>query len=86
MSFSASINVAIEQLDKLAHSGELSEDDKDVLFGKLYAIEMDQKRGAKKSELWGKIGNTLKWLGDKSVQVGIAALPYIIAALQNAPQ
>ena len=86
VSIQMNIDIVIEQIEKLEQSGELSEEDKDILVGKLSAIERDKKKGAKKAELWGKVANTLKWIADKGVQVGIATLPYIFAALQNAPQ
>ena len=57
---------------------ELSGEDKEVLTGKL--ASMSTKKD--KSEKWEKIKDILKWLADKGVDAGIAALPYIAQAIQ----
>ena len=53
----------------------LSKDDKEVLNGKLASLSaMKEKDKTTKRE---KAKEILKWIADKSVDVGIAALPYI---------
>ncbi len=58
----------------------LSQDDKEQLEGKLTKIKTEKD----KSKLWEKAQSALKWIADKGVEVGIAALPYIVEALKNA--
>lgn len=57
----------------------LSAEGKDVLSGKLATISAEKDKQSK----WDKVKDVLKWLGDKSVEVGIAALPYIAEALKQ---
>lgn len=58
----------------------LSQDDKELLEGKLTKINTEKN----KSKLWEKVQSALKWIADKSIEVGIAALPYIAEAIKNA--
>ena len=57
---------------------ELSAEDKDILSGKIAAISSEKD----KEKRWEKVSGTLKWIADKGIQVGIAALPYIAKALE----
>ena len=56
----------------------LNAEGKDVLSGKLATISAEKDKQSK----WDKVKDVLKWLGDKSVEVGIAALPYIAETLK----
>ncbi len=56
----------------------LSAEDKDILSGKLAAISSEKN----KEKRWEKVSGTLKWIAEKGIQVGIAALPYITKALE----
>lgn len=56
----------------------LSAEDKDILSGKLAAISSEKD----KEKRWEKVSVTLKWIAEKGIQVGIAALPYIAKALE----
>ena len=56
----------------------LSAEDKDILSGKLAAISSEKD----KEKRWEKVSGTLKWIAEKGIQVGIAALPYIAKALE----
>lgn len=56
----------------------LNAEEKDALSGKLAIISAEKDKQSK----WDKVKDVLKWLGDKSVEVGIAALPYIAQALK----
>ncbi len=58
----------------------LSQDEKELLEGKLTKISTEKD----KSKLWEKAQSALKWIADKGIEVGIAALPYIAEALKNA--
>ena len=52
-------------------SNELKE-----LEEKLSAIEVARTSG-NKEKIVGKVGNVLKYIADKGIEVGIAALPYL---------
>ncbi len=56
----------------------LSAEDKDILSGKLAAISSEKD----KEKRWEKVSGSLKWIAEKGIQVGIAALPYIAKALE----
>lgn len=56
----------------------LSAEDKDILSGKIAAISSEKN----KEKLWEKVSGALKWIAEKGIQVGIAALPYIAKALE----
>ena len=43
--------------------------------------ELEESNGKQKNTVWGKAKKILAWLGDKAVDVGIAVLPYIMAAI-----
>lgn len=56
----------------------LGNEEKELLMGKLAAISTEKDKSTK----WDKIKGVLKWIGDKGIEVGIAALPYIAEALK----
>ena len=88
MKANIAINIELEEvIEIINHIPEdcLSVEDKDTLAGKLAQLEMLSKAKKDKKTVWDKAGSILKWVGDKSVQVGVAALPYIMKALENAP-
>lgn len=58
----------------------LSQDEKEMLEGKLSKLNTEKD----KSKLWGKAQSVLKWIADKGIEVGIAALPYIVESLKKA--
>lgn len=72
MSLESVINVVNELPTEM-----LTDEDKEILSGKLANISAEKD----KSKRWEKVGNALKWIADKSVDVGKAALPYIIKAI-----
>lgn len=55
----------------------LSDGEKETLSGKLVSISVEKDKLKK----WEKVGNALRWIADKGVEVGIAALPYIAQAI-----
>lgn len=76
------IRLSFEQV--ISHIQEMSKDnlsneEKDVLCGKLTAIEMAKDKNSR----WEKVKDTLKWIAEKGIEVGIAALPYIAKALEG---
>ncbi len=81
-SLNASIQTTLEitqqQIDSLPDS-LLSDDEKDLLRGKLMRIE----EAPDKPTRWEKAKNALKWIAEKSIEVGTAALPYIVEALKK---
>lgn len=72
-----SLEQVVESINQIPDT-ELSSEDKEVLTGKL--ASMSTKKD--KSERWEKAKSILKWLADKGVDAGIAALPYIAQAIQ----
>ena len=68
---------AINNIQSLPEA-ELSAEDKDILSGKIASISSEKD----KENRWKKVSDTLKWIAEKGIQVGIAALPYIAKALE----
>lgn len=60
-------------------SDTLSEEEKDILSGKLASLSAMKNKDS--STKWDKAKEILKWIMDKGVDVAIAALPYIIEIL-----
>ena len=56
----------------------LSDEEKEVLSDKIAAISAEKD----KEKRWGKVCSALKWIAEKGIQVGIAALPYIAKTLE----
>ena len=69
--------VAIEHIDNLPDSS-LTEDEKTLLKGMMADL---QTKDAEKRE--GKLQKILGWLADKGTDVFIAAMPYIVQAVQS---
>ena len=57
----------------------LKSDDKGELISLLQELDSAQKT---KESKWNKAKGILKWLADKSVDVGITVLPYILDNLR----
>lgn len=78
---SNTVSVSLEQTIKCINelpSSELSDQDKEILNGKLASISVESD----KQKRWDKVGNVLKWIAEKGIEVGTAALPYIVKALE----
>ena len=71
------LDQAISNIQSLPET-ELSAEDKDILSGKIASISSEKD----KENRWKKVSDTLKWIAEKGIQVGIAALPYIAKALE----
>ena len=56
----------------------LSDEEKEVLSGKIAAISAEKD----KEKRWGKVCSALKWIAEKGIQVGIAALPDLAKTLE----
>lgn len=75
----STVSITIDQTIKAINeiSPEvLSAYEKEELEEKLSAIEVAKTSG-NKEKLAGKVGNVLKYIADKGIDVGIAALPYL---------
>lgn len=72
-----SLEQTIKNINELS-SSELSDQDKEILNGKLASISVESD----KQKRWDKVRSTLKWIAEKGIEVGTAALPYIIKALE----
>lgn len=68
---------AIHNIQELPES-VLSSEDKEILSGKIASISAEKD----KEKRWGKVCSALKWIAEKGIQVGIAALPYIAKTLE----
>lgn len=73
------VNISMEQAFSNIEKTSLSDDDKDYLKEQIAILST--KKG-NKDKLWKSTQSILKWLADKSVEVGIAALPYIVSLLE----
>ena len=68
---------AIHNIQELPES-VLSSEGKEILSGKIASISAEKD----KEKRWGKVCSALKWIAEKGIQVGIAALPYIAKTLE----
>lgn len=75
---SVTFNQIVRTINQLDDS-ILESDDKEALISLLQELDSAQKT---KESKWNKAKGILKWLADKSVDVGIAALPYILDNLR----
>lgn len=76
-----SVTVSFEQTIKTINelpSSKLSDEDKEILLGKLASISAEKNR----EQRWKLVGSALKWIADKGIDVGIAALPYLLNKLE----
>lgn len=73
-----SFEQVISQIQELPQNN-LSDEEKDILCGKLTAIEMSKDKKTR----WEKVQDTLKWIAEKGIEIGVAALPYIAKALEG---
>lgn len=78
-----SVNITFEQtienIDKIPEDN-LSDEDKEKLISDLTKLKFSKD----KNKIWDNAKSILKWLADKSLEVGIAALPYISEIVKNA--
>ena len=79
VSVNISFEQTIENIDKLSGKN-LSDDEKEKLITDLTKLKLAKD----KNKIWDNAKNILKWIADKSVEVGIAALPYITDIIKNA--
>lgn len=76
-SIQVDFDLTISTIEKLPDTS-LSQEDKEILLGKLTSLKGCSDKGAKRDKSKG----ILKWLADKGVDVAIAVLPYIISVLK----
>lgn len=57
----------------------LTKDEKELLCGKLATLSAEKNT----KKRWEKAQGILKWVADKSIELGKVALPYILQAIQN---
>ena len=72
-----SLEQTIKNINELPPS-VLSDQDKEILNGKIASLSIEND----KQKRWDKVGNTLKWIAEKGIEAGTAALPYIVKALE----
>lgn len=78
VSVEVSLENTIEAINGLP-ADILNAADKEVLAGKLATMQSAKD----KNKRWEKAADILKWIADKGIEVGTAALPYIAHAIQN---
>lgn len=79
---SQSIEITFSQVLSDVQNKGLSDEDLVKLTKLLTEFENERKR-KNKTSLWDKAKNVLKYLFDKSVEIGIAVLPYIVGAFNK---
>ena len=57
----------------------LSDEEKEILCGKLATLSAEKNSKSR----WEKAQGILKWIAEKSFELGKVALPYILQAIQN---
>lgn len=78
---SQSVEITFNQVLSDIQDKGLSDEDLGKLTKLLTEFENERKKKSKIS-LWDKAKNVLKYLFDKSVEIGIAVLPYIVNAIK----
>ena len=79
---SQSIEITFSQVLSDVQNKGLSAEDM-VELTKLLTEFENERQSKKKPSLWDKAKNVLKYLCDKSIEIGIAVLPYIVGALNK---
>jgi hypothetical protein len=77
--FQITLEQVVETINELSEDA-LSDEEKEILNGKLASLSAT--KGKDKKTRWETAKGILKWIADKGVDVGIATLPYIVAALK----
>ena len=73
------VHITLSQTIQALHKTSLSKNELAEITQML--AELEESKGMQKNTVWGKVKKILAWLGDKAVDVGIAVLPYIMAAI-----
>lgn len=78
---SQSMEITFSQVLSDIQDKGLSDEDLGKLTKLLTEFE-NERRNKNKTSLWEKAKNVFKYLFDKSVEIGIAVLPYIVGAIK----
>lgn len=73
------VHITLSQTIQALHKTSLSKNELAEITQML--AELEESKGKQKNTVWGKAKQILAWLGDKAFDVGIAVLPYIMAAI-----
>lgn len=73
------VHITLSQTIQALHKTSLSKNELAEITQML--AELEESKGKQKNTVWGKAKKILAWLGDKAVDVGIAVLLYIMAAI-----
>ena len=79
-SISISLEQTVSNINSLSQES-LSDDDKEILCGKLASLSAEKSKDSK----WEKAQGALKWIAEKGFEVGKIALPYILQTVFNTP-
>lgn len=82
MSVNVFFEATISNINEIPETA-LSQEDKEILQGKIVGIELAKKNGESKGKIWEKVKPVLEFLIEKGADAAIAAMPYIISALQS---
>ena len=73
------ITVTLSQTIQQLEQTDLTKEELAVIMQML--TELENLRGKKKDTIWEKVKKIMAWLADKTVDVGIAIVPYLFSAL-----
>lgn len=73
------ITVTLSQTIQQLEQTDLTKEELSVIMQML--TELENLKGKKKDTIWEKVKKIMAWLADKTVDVGIAIVPYLLSAL-----
>ena len=73
------ITVTLSQTIQQLEQTDLTKEELAVIMRML--AELENLKGKKKDTIWEKVKKVMAWLADKTVDVGIAIIPYLLSAL-----
>ena len=85
-SVDVSVNVSFSDVrQQVENMTALKEEEIQEILQKIDELEQIANSNERKTKKWKGLNGVLKWIADKSVDVGIALLPLVIEAVQKIP-
>ena len=85
-SVDVSVNVSFSDVrQQVKNMTALKEEEIQEILQKIDELEQIANSNERKTKKWKGLNGVLKWIADKSVDVGIALLPLVIEAVQKIP-